>query len=66
MDTKKTIQRNLIKKARKMYKKIYPCGEKGKLNECFTYTRKSVVFWFNTKDETTHAIVDYRVGRQNS
>lgn len=66
METKKMIQRDLMKKARKRFKTIYPCGVKGTLADCFTYTNDSIVFWFNTKDKTTHVIVDSRIGNQNS
>jgi hypothetical protein len=55
----KTKQR-LIKKAKKTYKQIYPCGARSSLSDCFTAIDdgRKVVFWFNTEDESTHVLVD--------
>ena len=49
----------LIEKARKTYKRIYPCGARSSLSECFTPidNGRKVVFWFNTQDNNTHVLV---------
>lgn len=50
------IQNYLIMKARRTYKKIYPCKGKDRLEECFTVEGKKIIFWFNTEDRNTHTI----------
>lgn len=53
------LQNQLIEKARKQYGKIFPCGEKADLFDCFTYeeTIGKIVFWFNVAgDNSTRAL----------
>jgi len=50
------LKRKMIRKAVQQYKRIYPCGSKRYLSECFTEVDDSIVFWFNTEDRSTHLI----------
>jgi hypothetical protein len=50
------IKRKLIREARKTFKRIYPCGDKQDLLECFTEIDNKLLFWFNTEDKSTHLI----------
>jgi len=53
-------KQDLIRKAKKAYKQIYPCGAKSSFYDCFTAIEdgKKIVFWFNTEDDNTHVLVD--------
>jgi len=51
------MKRKLIRQARKTYKRIYPCGDKGNLWDCFTEIEDQLVFWFNTEDKSTHLLI---------
>lgn len=46
----------MIFKAIEMYKEIYPCASKLDLVDCFTTEGDTVLFWFNTSDESTHVL----------
>lgn len=50
----------LIKKAKKTYKNISPCGGKTQISDCFTAVDhgKKLVLWFNTPDNNTHILVE--------
>jgi hypothetical protein len=50
------IKIELIIRAVKEYRKIYPCGIKRDLFECFTQLGNNVFFWFNTEDDSTHLL----------
>ncbi|MDG5816136.1 hypothetical protein QA601_13665 [Chitinispirillales bacterium ANBcel5] len=50
------LKQSMISQAEKMYKKIYPCGHKTDLSECFTTSDEQIFFWFNTEDRTTRLI----------
>ena len=52
-----TIKLNLIRQALKLHKKIYPCGTKATLAECFTLERDKVLFWYDTEDRSTHLVM---------
>lgn len=45
-----------MSKAIEMYQEIRPCGVMGSWGECFTTEGNTVVFWFNTPDESTHVL----------
>ncbi len=55
METK--VKKRMIREARKVYSKIFPCGLKKSLEECFTITDDTVLLWFNTKDQNTHVVM---------
>lgn len=55
METK--VKRNMIREAKKLYTKIFPCGLKESLEECFTITDDTLLLWFNTKDQNTHVVM---------
>lgn len=50
------LKKNLINKAQEIFIKIYPCGGKSDLGECFTIIGNKLVFWFNTEDQSTHLL----------
>ncbi len=51
-------EEKIIKEAIRKYKRIYPLPHKATLYECFTYYDNRLLFWFNTKDYSTHLIVE--------
>ena len=51
-----TIQKSLIKEARKRFKVIYPVSIKKSLEECFTEEENQTIFWFNVKGGSTHVL----------
>lgn len=50
------VKIKLIIQAFLKYKKIYPCGNKNTLFECFTEIDNNLLFWFNTEDHSTHLL----------
>jgi len=50
------LKLKLILQAKKLFNHIYPCGNKESFYECFTINEKNLVFWFNTKDHSTHML----------
>lgn len=50
------VKINLIIQAISKYKKIYPCGNKRNLFDCFTEIDNNLLFWFNTEDHSTHLL----------
>jgi hypothetical protein len=50
------IKNKMIKLAVERYKDIYPCSDKENLGECFTTEGSTIIFWFNTADESTHVL----------
>jgi hypothetical protein len=50
------LKLKLILQAKKLYNHIDPCGNKDTLYECFTINENKLIFWFNTKDHSTHMI----------
>ncbi|MBD3390987.1 MAG: hypothetical protein GF418_02965 [Chitinivibrionales bacterium] len=48
---------DLIRQAVRAHKKIYPCGTKSTLGECFTFEKDKVLFWFDTEDRSTHLVM---------
>ena len=52
------VKINMIRKALRTHKRIYPCGTKATLAECFTFQGNKVLFWFDTEDRSTHLIID--------
>jgi hypothetical protein len=50
------LKNRLISKAQEIFIKIYPCGGKRDLTDCFTVIGNKLVFWFNTEDQSTHLL----------
>ncbi len=48
----------LLERAVNEYERIYPCGKHKLLNECFTNEGDTLMFWFNTEDQSTHLLVE--------
>lgn len=49
---------DLIRKALRAYKRIYPCGTRNSFSECFTFQDDNLLFWFDTEDHSTHLLVE--------
>jgi hypothetical protein len=47
-------QLKLIERAKAKYGDIYPCDKKSQWDECFSRENGQVIFWFNSKDHSTH------------
>jgi hypothetical protein len=47
-------QLKLIERAKAKYGVIYPCYGKSQWNECFTRENGGIIFWFNSRDHSTH------------
>lgn len=50
------IKIELIIRAVIEYRRIFPCGNKKNLFECFTQMGNDLFFWFNTEDNSTHLL----------
>jgi hypothetical protein len=47
-------QIRLIDRAKAKFGTIYPCCGKAEWDESFTQDNGQVIFWFNSKDHSTH------------
>lgn len=45
-----------IKLAIRKHRKIFPCGGRKEITDCFTVEGNFLYFWFNTCDKSTHLI----------
>lgn len=52
----KRYKMRLINSAHKKYKDISPVSNYKTFDECFTIYGGVLVFWFNTKDASTHVV----------
>jgi len=50
------LQEELIESAIHQYRRIFPCGNKIKIEEGFTVEGRQLLFWFNTEDNSTHLL----------
>jgi hypothetical protein len=50
------LERKLIQKAIQKHKKIFPCAHKGTFEASFTREPDRILFWYNTKDRSTHVV----------
>jgi hypothetical protein len=50
------LKEKMINKAKTLHDDIYPCSSKQDLDECFTVDEDTLIFWFNTKDNSTHIL----------
>ncbi len=50
------IKERLIAKAVEDFSRIYPVADTGDFENCFTYHKNNIVFWFNTTDNSTHVV----------
>jgi hypothetical protein len=51
------LRRELLERAEKNYKKIYPVGTRNSFAECFTLQGDKLLFWFDTEDRSTHMVM---------
>jgi hypothetical protein len=57
------LEKKLMKKAIRRHKTIFPCPHRGTFETCFTREPDRILFWYNTKDRSTH-LVSARLVRQ--
>jgi hypothetical protein len=50
------LEKQLIDKATRKHKKIYPCALKENIGDCFTRDDGRLMLWFNTEDQSTHVV----------
>lgn len=50
------LEKELIDKATRKHKKIYPCAHKANIADCFTRDDGRLMLWFNTEDQSTHVV----------
>jgi hypothetical protein len=50
------LEKQLIDKATRKHKKIYPCAHKATIADCFTRDDERLMLWFNTEDHSTHVM----------
>lgn len=50
------VKQELIESAINQYRRIFPCGNKVRIEEGFTVEGKELLFWFNTEDNSTHLL----------
>lgn len=60
------LERKLIKKAIRKHRKIFPCSRKGTFKASFTRETDRILFWYNTKDRSTHVISARYIRRQQA
>jgi len=49
-------QKELLEQARQLYGKIYKVAHRKTWRECFTCEYGYLIFWFNTRDHSTHVL----------
>ena len=52
-----TLKEQLIANAISQHRKIFPCVGRHSLEDCFTFEKGRIVFWFNTEDHSTHMML---------
>lgn len=52
------IKQKLIERAIERHSKIFPCGNRNTLSECFTIHGETLVFWYNTEDNSTCVVYE--------
>ena len=50
------LEKRLIRRAIHKHKKIFPCARRRSLEACFTREKDRLLFWYNTKDRSTHVV----------
>lgn len=50
------LEKQLIDKATRKHKKIFPCAHKENIDDCFTRDDGRLMLWFNTEDQSTHVV----------
>jgi hypothetical protein len=50
------LKNSMIERAREKHERIFPCGGREELSECFTTDCGLLLFWYNTEDRSTHLI----------
>ena len=50
------LEKRLIQRAIHKHKKIFPCARRNSFAACFTREKDRLLFWYNTKDRSTHVV----------
>ena len=50
------LKKQLIRRALAKHKEILPCLRRKNLDACFTEEDDNLLFWYNTKDRSTHVV----------
>jgi hypothetical protein len=58
------IKNTLMHLAIEMYGEIIPCPNKETFEKSFTIHEGKIIFWFNTKDGSTHVLSSTQVGQR--
>lgn len=60
------LERKLIQKAIQRHKNIFPCSRRGTFEASFTREVDRILFWYNTKDKSTHVVSARLFGRKHA
>jgi hypothetical protein len=52
------IKERMIRQAMTQYGSICPLPHKTSFSDCFTCGNNTLIFWFNTEDNSTHLIAE--------
>jgi len=54
------LMKTMIRKAKQRHARIFPCGIKSRIEDCFTVFEDHLVLWYNTMDKNTHILIGPR------
>jgi hypothetical protein len=60
------LEQKLIRRAMLKHKKIFPCSRKGTFETSFTRESDRILFWYNTRDRSTHVVSTKLVRRKHA
>lgn len=52
------IRERMIQRAMMQYGAICPLQDKASFSDCFTCENRTLIFWFNTEDQSTRLIAE--------
>jgi hypothetical protein len=52
-------KQRMIRRALAEHREVYPCADRTDLWDCFTSEKNRLMFWFNTRDASTHMLSDH-------
>jgi len=56
MKNMERIKMMLMERAKRKYKRIFPCAKSRRFKDCFTRYNRTLYFWFDTEDHNTHIV----------
>lgn len=60
------LEQKLIRRAILKHKKIFPCSRKSTFEASFTRESNRILFWYNTKDRSTHVVSARLIRRKHA